>query len=313
MHLTFRLVGLLSLPPLLWASNAVVGRMVVPLVPPLALNALRWICTFLLLCGLGWRVLATPSSRFAVRQRWRYLSLLGLFGFGAYNALQYLALTTSNPINVTLIASSVPAFMLLVGAVFFGAKPSRGQLLAVLFCGAGVLCVICRGDWNQLAGVHFVPGDLLMLAAAFCWACYSWLLAQPPAHMRGVEAPTLLQDGHPRPWNWAEFLMVQSLFGLIFALPAAVTEHQLYARTIEWQPWVLLAVVYIAAGPSVLAYGVWGKAVKLGGPQLAAIFTNLTPVFAALLSTLLLGETPQWYHAAALLLILTGIWMSSWR
>lgn len=41
-RLSPRLAALLLLPPLLWASNAVVGRLVVGLIPPLLLNALRW-------------------------------------------------------------------------------------------------------------------------------------------------------------------------------------------------------------------------------------------------------------------------------
>ena len=39
--LTPRTVVLLTLPPLLWAGNAVVGRLLVGTVPPLLLNALR--------------------------------------------------------------------------------------------------------------------------------------------------------------------------------------------------------------------------------------------------------------------------------
>ena len=42
---------------------------------------------------------------------------------GLYNALQYLALHTSSPINVTLVAASTPIWMLLVGRLFF---PSSG-------------------------------------------------------------------------------------------------------------------------------------------------------------------------------------------
>jgi drug/metabolite transporter (DMT)-like permease len=38
---------------------------------------------------------------------------------------------------------------------------------------------------------------------------------------------------------------------------------------------------------------------------------NLTPLFAALLSALALGEWPQWYHMAAFALIVGGIAVSS--
>ena len=44
---------LLVIPPLLWAGNAVVGRLVVDLVPPLTLNFLRWLLAFVLLLPLG--------------------------------------------------------------------------------------------------------------------------------------------------------------------------------------------------------------------------------------------------------------------
>ena len=48
--------ALLVLPPLLWAGNAVVGRMASPLVSPMLLNLLRWMLAFLLLLPLAWRV-----------------------------------------------------------------------------------------------------------------------------------------------------------------------------------------------------------------------------------------------------------------
>jgi drug/metabolite transporter (DMT)-like permease len=47
--------------------------------------------------------------------------------------------------------------------------------------------------------------------------------------------------------------------------------------------------------------------VAQGGPALAAMFNNLTPLFAALLSGFALGQWPQIYHAAAFVLIVAGI------
>jgi drug/metabolite transporter (DMT)-like permease len=53
--------------------------------------------------------------------------------------------------------------------------------------------------------------------------------------------------------------------------------------------------------------------VARGGPALAAFFGNLTPVLATLLSAAVLGEVPRWFHAAAFLLIVGGIFVSSQR
>ena len=297
---------LMTLPPLMWAGNAVVGRLMVGHVSPLTLNLLRWLLAALLLAPLGWRALRDAR---AIAASWPYLLAIGCLGVGAYNAFQYLALTTSTPLNVTLIAASTPLWMLAVGALAFGQRATPQQLLGALLSLAGVLLVVSRGSWATLAGVHLVIGDLYVLIAAVSWAIYSWLLAQPPAWLKPPSRATL--DA----WGWAGLLLVQMLFGLLAAGAAAGGEAALGNTVpIDWRnPWVLAALLYVAVGPSIVAYRCWGLGVARGGPALAAFFGNLTPLFAAILSTLLLGEAPRAYHALAFALIVAGIAASAWR
>ena len=125
--LTLRVALLLTVPPLMWAGNALVGRLLAGTLPPLTLNALRWVVALAILLPMGWGVIATPARRAEIRARFGRLALLGGLGVGAYNALQYLALQTSTPINVTLIASSVPVWMMLVGIIFYGEHPRPAQ------------------------------------------------------------------------------------------------------------------------------------------------------------------------------------------
>lgn len=304
MRLTPRLALMLSVPPLLWAGNAVVGRLTIASISPLWLNALRWAIALTLLLPLGWRVFGSAQRRREIAARWPHLALLSLTGVGAYNALQYLALKTSPPLNVTLIAASSPVWSLAIGALVFGVRPTRAQGLGAVLSLAGVACVLSRGDPAALLRVQFVPGDLLMLLATFSWCIYSWLLARPPAHMQGAARPD---------WHWAEFLCLQMGLGLLWATAGAGLGEWLQpsARPVPWSPWLLAALAYIAIGPSLLAYRLWGLGVAAAGPALAAFFANLTPLFAALLSAALLGEWPRAYHALAFALIVGGIVVSS--
>jgi len=160
MSLSPRLIGLLTLPPLLWAGNAVVGRMTVPFVPPVLLNAIRWAAVLLVLLAMGWHFIGSPAQRRQIRERWRYLAVTGLLGIGAYNALQYLALTTSTPINVTLIGASMPLWMLAVGALLFGDRPKGQQMLGAALSLAGVVTVLTRGQLAAITHLHFVPRPL---------------------------------------------------------------------------------------------------------------------------------------------------------
>jgi drug/metabolite transporter (DMT)-like permease len=302
-RLTLRLALLMTLPPLLWAGNAVVGRLMVGHVPPLALNALRWIIAALLLAPLAWRVWRDAA---AIRRSWIYLLALGTLGVGNFNALQYLALETSTPLNVTLINASMPLWMLLVGALFYGEKPALRQLVGAALSLLGVAVVVARGAWSALAQVQFVIGDLYMLIAVIGWAVYSWLLVRPPASMRAPQRPD---------WDWAAFLFVQALFGLIAAGGAGLVEAATVTHPpIDWRnPWLLLGLLYVAVGPSIIAYRCWGLGVASAGPAIAAFFANLSPLFAALLSAWLLQQWPQPYHAAAFVLIAAGIAVSAFK
>jgi len=301
--LTPRLALLMTLPPLMWAGNAIVGRLVVDLVPPLTFNLLRWLLALVILLPLAWRVLR-PWSR--IRKRWGYLLVIGFLSVGLYNALQYAALVTSPPLNVTLVASSTPVWMLAIGALFFGEKPRPRQLLGAALGLTGVAVVLGRGSLDVLLNVHFVAGDLLVLAAAIGWAFYSWLLVRPPAHMQGAARPRA-DEG----WDWAGLLLLQVIFGLLPASLFAAGEQALGALPVQWGWPLLAALVYVSVGASLVAYRAWGLAVAQGGPALAAFFANLTPLFAALLSAVVLGETPRPFHALAFVLIVAGIAVSS--
>lgn len=297
-RLTPASIVLLTLPPLLWAGNAVVGRMVTGLVPPITLNFLRWLLAFVLLLPLAWQVLRPGGPLWPRIARF---GLLGLLGVGSYNALQYLALRTSTPVNVTLVASAAPIFMLGLGALFYGQRITGRQLAGAVLSIAGVLVVLVRGDLALLREVRFVPGDLYMLVATAAWAWYSWLLT------RGGDPATLRQD-------WAAFLMAQVAPGMAWAGLFAGAEWSVADPSpIQWGLPLAAALLYVAVGPSIVAYRCWGLGVQRVGPAVAGFFSNLAPLFAALLSAAFLGEAPRLFHAAAFALIVGGIVVSSRR
>jgi drug/metabolite transporter (DMT)-like permease len=148
---------MLTVPPLLWAGNAVVGRLVSDLVPPITLNFLRWLIAFFILLPLAGNLLKSSSPLWP---SWRRFAVLSLLGVGCYNALQYLALQTSTPLNVTLVAGSTPVFMLGIGALFFKTPVRPAQWLGAALSILGVLVVLSRGNVEQLMQVSFVVGDI---------------------------------------------------------------------------------------------------------------------------------------------------------
>ncbi len=283
----------LTVPPLMWASNAIVGRMAAGAIPPLTLNFLRWVVALLVLLPF---VLAQLKVDWSVgRKHWKLFAATGFLSTTCYNALQYLALITSSPINIALITAAGPIFTLLVGRAFFSAHIGRAAALGAALSLLGVAWVLVRGEIQNLAQVEFVSGDLFMLLAIALWSVYTWLLRDRPKEMSGYSV-----------------LALQMLWGLVFAVPMVLAEVVWGGYPpIQWGVQTVGMVVYVALGPALLAYICWQRAVALTGSQLPMFFLNLTPVFAAILAVLLLGEFPTSYHFIGLALIVFGIVLSN--
>ncbi|MCC2955624.1 DMT family transporter [Massilia sp. IC2-477] len=286
---------LLTVPPVLWAGNAIVGRLVRDAVPPMTLNLIRWSIALLVLVPLGRAAFREGSG---VLANWRRYAMLGLLGVGLYNSLQYLALQSSTPINVTLVASGVPVWMLLVGRLFYGVPVKRKQIVGAVLSILGVLVVLCRGDIHGLLQLRLVTGDLYMILATIAWSFYSWML------MQQKDVPGLRAD-------WAAFLLAQVGYGVLWSAALAGGEWALREVHIAWSWPLAAALLYVAIGPAILAMRCWGAGVQRAGPSIGAFFINLTPLFTALLSSAFLGEAPHLYHVLAFGMIVGGIAVSA--
>lgn len=289
-------VFLLIIPPLMWSGNAVVGRLVSPLVSPMTLNLMRWILAFFILLPAAGNVLRRSSPLWS---QWRRFAVLGLLGTSGYNALNYLALHTSTAINVTLVGASTPVWMLLIGRLFFGQAIGLRQVLGACLSIAGVLLVLSRGEWTVLAHLRLVPGDFYVLAASIGWALYSWMLAHPTAESAPLRA------------QWPVFLMSQLIFGLGWSVLFTAGEWALTPAHVDWGWPLAAALVYVSIGPAIVAYAAFGAGLRRAGPHVASHFINLTPLFTAMLSSVFLAESPGWWHALAFVLIVMGIALSS--
>ena len=294
-QLNFATITNLLLATALWAGNAIAGRVLVGSISPITLSAVRWGLAALLLLPLGWRVFMPGSALWQNKKRFL---LLGLFGVGSYNVLLYLALQTSTAINVTLIGASMPIWMLFIGAVFYQVKPSILQMIGAVVSLLGVGIVLTRGDLATLLSMEMVVGDLLIMLATILWAFYSWMLSRPGSSSE-------------RQWPWAEFLMAQVTVGLLWTGFFDSFEIAAGHAFIDLNWWTASLILFVAIGPSLIAYRCWGLGVNGAGPTVAAFFANFIPLFTALLSAAMLGEPPQLFHGLAFALIVAGIAISS--
>ncbi len=277
---------LLGIASLCWAGNIVLARGVAELIPPVAFAFWRWTLAFMLILPFCLRPLAADWHEIA--RGWKSLLVLALLGISSFNALLYTAVHTTTAINGALIQSSMPAVIVLLGLMLYREKVSFRQMAGTALCILGAALIVLRGELKTLVAMSFVQGDLLMIIAVLAYGLYSTLLRRrPPIHPLSLLAATF-------------FLGAAGLLP-VYLVELAATGPFAPSRDIA------LSILYVAVFPSIVAYFCWNKGVDLVGPNRAGLFINLIPVFVALLSVGLLGESIRMFHLGGMGLITTGM------
>jgi drug/metabolite transporter (DMT)-like permease len=281
---------LLSLTSLFWAGNIVLARYVAGHVPPLTLSCVRWFGTCLILLPFAWSHLKRDWP--VLRAHLPMMLLLSAIGFAFNNAISYWALQYTEALNALLIQSSGPLFVALWSLVLFGVRLTAAQFAGIVISLAGVLTIVLRGDLAALAGIQFNKGDVMFASALVSFGLYSALMPRRPAT------------------HQLSFISFTTGCGAMMLVPASIWEFSTGA-TPQFDTLTLATLAYVLIFPSTLAYLFFNRGIALIGPNRAAPFFHLVPVFGSAMAIALLGEQPRLYHLVGYLLVLAGVVIAS--
>lgn len=282
---------LLAITSLFWAGNMVMSRGLRADLPPVALAFWRWVTAFC--CVLP---LALPHLRAQwpiLRAEWKKVIFLGIFGVGCYNTFSYVAVQYTTATSATLLNSFIPVVTSVLAVVFFKRHLSRPEIIGGLISLAGVVLLISRGSVATLLGLELNTGDLWMLLAVFSWSIYTAFLQWRPQGMH----PMLLL---------AAFIVV----GLCVMAPMYAWELS-QGASIRLHAGAVTGILYAGTVAAFLGFVCFNAGVAQVGPAVGSLFIHLMPVFASILSALVLGEKPVWYHYAGMALVFGGILLTT--
>lgn len=283
---------LLTLTPLFWAANAVVGRAVAGHFPPFTLSLLRWTVAFLIALPFAWPHLVRDWP--AIRERIGIMIVLSVTGISIFNSLQYWALEYTEALNALLMQSSGPLFVAIWSLLLLGVRLTWAQAAGIVVSLCGVLVILLRGDLGALSQISLNKGDLIYLAALGVFGFYSALSVKRPAI------------------HSLSFLVFTFGCGALCLIPLFVWE--LATRpVVQFTPSNLAVLAFVAIFPSIVAYLCFNRGVELIGANRAAPFFHLIPVFGSAMAIVFLGEQPRLFHLVGYLLVLVGVFIAARR
>jgi drug/metabolite transporter (DMT)-like permease len=278
---------LLALVPACFALNPVTGRAVADVLGPASLSVIRWGFSGLIVTALVLRQRGSERGRAPVSHLLR-LGALGALGMGFCGYAAFAGVRTAPATNIALIYSCTSA-LVAAWEIMAGRQrltPALGAGIAA--CLSGVVLVVTRGHPETLQNLRFTPGDLWATAGMLVFVLYTIILRRMPATHSALP----------------QFLVMSCGATLALApFAAAEVGHDFPALELWTVPWLVVAVLATGIG----AYLGYNVSLTRNGPVLTSASLSLTPMFAAVLAMLLIGEQLAWYHGAALALVVAGL------
>lgn len=243
---------------LIWGMGFVVAKGGTENFPPILLQALRFVVTSVVLVWF----LPRP------RGNMRWLLIATFFGATVQYALTFTGLTGLSAGVAALVVQTEVPFLVLLGALIMGERPTRRKWAGIGIAFAGV---------SMIAGVGHLHGTLtsilLVLGGAFTWALGQVLVRK----IHGLNGLAVT--------GWIAVLAVPQLF-----IASLLFETGQRAAVVSAGPSVWFAVLYLGLVMQALGYFWWNSLLIRHEVGQVAPFLLLLPVFAVLGGVLFLGE-----------------------
>jgi drug/metabolite transporter (DMT)-like permease len=262
----------LLLAILIWASNSILVKVVLREIDPLTLTWLRF-----LLAALFYVPYAAATWRRApgyTPREWALLVVAGVALVPAFSLTLYWALIYTSVANTALVRMTEPAWVLLLGALLLGERATRRQVagLALALAGTATLVLLRSGPSG---GEHDALGIGFMVANSLAWVvyilCFKDLLRRHRVTQVTIHAALA--------GTAALFLVTGPTHAITVASAAAAMSP------LAWTLVIAMALIVTIGSNQLFAYGL--QRVTAGA---AATYSYLTPILAALLAWIFLGE-----------------------
>ncbi len=279
-------VALLVCVALIWASAFIAMNIAVPETGPLWLATIRVLIGAAVLAPFAlWRGLALPGNA----RTWLLVIVMAMLNIVVpFFLISWGQLTIDAGMAAVLMG--VGPLLALVGSHFFthDDKINGYKLAAVALGFSGIVVLVGVSVLGSLGGT-FLLAQVATLGAALCYATSGLII-------RRIDLPPV----------GLAFLAL--MIGAIILLPLALAIDGPMTRMPDSS--ALIALVYLGAFPTGLAYVLRFQLIRKIGYSMFALSVYMIPAFGVGLGFLVLGEPITSTLGVALALILTGLYFA---
>lgn len=280
----------LVLAQLLFGSLPVIGKVVLAVIPPIALVGIRTAITAAILIGIQ-----AFRGRFWLKEKSDYWRFAGLSLFGVvinqFFFIGGLSLTTAS--NTSLLAVMIPVFALAVGSLAGLERLTTIKIAGIVLAAVGVIILIDPRKASFASQTTI--GDLFIIINSLAYGIYV-----------ATSKSAIMRNGVFRSMMWV------FIFASLICVPlGAWSLSTIDVSAVEMRIWLI--VFWIGIGATAAPYLLNALALSKVDPSMVAVFVYLQPLIGFVLAVILLGESIDAKFIAAAALIFVGVFLVTRR
>ena len=283
-------IVMLVITMVIWGSAFVVTKAVNDQLQPFSLALARVAIGALLLLAFAWLRQARGRSHSPWSALpWGTMIVMALIGVVLYYAVFNYALLYTSASQGALVQSCIPTMTALVAVLWLREHASAMRWAGIALSMVGVAIVFSGAEAESSRGSLF--GNLLMFVSAVLWGVYTSMAKRVASY-----DPLQVTAG------------ILGVGALILVPLAAFEIGPAGMPSLDSQGW--LAVAYLGAGASGVAYMLYSVALKHVEASEAGVYTNLIPI-VGVVTGVMLGEPLTSRAILGGVVVLVGVWLTS--
>lgn len=282
-----RIYIFITIAMLCWSFSFIWTKIALESFPPLTLITLRLILASVLLYGF---LKLSGRLQKIDKPDLKLFFALAFFEPFMYYVGETYGLTMVKPTLASVIIATIPVFAPFFAFVFLKERFTIINMLGIGVSIIGVYLIVYNTDGSETTSVI---GVALVFLAVLSAIIYGLLLRKIPEK-----------------YSATNIIFYQSMIGLIYFIPvAAMVDLRLLARMVILRQSVE-ALLMLTVFASVIAFVLFADVVRKIGITKSEVFTNLIPVFTALLSWAIFKEMMNSFQWIGVFVVILGVFVS---
>jgi drug/metabolite transporter (DMT)-like permease len=281
----------LILTALFWGGTFIAGRYVIRNIRPFSIAFLRFAIASILLILCTWKTERKfPPLR---KHQFLFVILLGMTGIFTYNVMFFKGLKIIEASRASLVIATCPVFITIASTLFLKERINIYKAIGIVISVCGAIVVISKGSISQIFEGNLGRGELYIFCCVLSWVAYSLI------------GKAVMNDLSP--------LVSVSYSAVVGAVALAVPAYfeGLFQNigNIALLDWV--SILYLGIFGTVIGFVWYYEGIQRIGPTKAGLFINLVPIFAILLSFLILRESITISLLIGAVLVISGVYITN--